>query len=452
MTLFKHQEEGIDFLDRTPRAALFDEPGLGKSLQALTVAVEPVLVVAPAMVLQGGVWDDEIAKWAPGADVTQVPYSQLPAAAMEANENGKMVRRIKPKLDVRWRRRWGTIIFDEAHYLKGRSTNWTLAAKKLQSERTILLTGTPIPNWAHEAYTLLQLIYPELAKPGGELGSYWRWVEQFFTVGELYGKGGRVISQHHIGGLLPKWDWQRFNAVTWGDRAIRRLRADCLDLPPLIQQTVYVDMKPAQRKAYKEMRDDFVTWLDSGEELAAWSSGGAMVKLAQLASGVEVAIEGAKPCSSKLDALETLVQDRDRPTLVVAHFRSTIREATERLRKLKRTVGVIHGGISGPNRGKAVRDFQEGRTNTLVATIDTIAEGLTFTNCDQVVFLERSWRPSKNEQTVRRIHRIGQVRPVTSIHLVTRGTVDERVIELLASKTDQQMQALAPIELRSLVA
>ncbi len=87
----------------------------------------------------------------------------------------------------------------------------------------------------------------------------------------------------------------------------------------------------------------------------------------------------------------------------------------------------------------------------LCASLATIAEGLTFTNCDQCVYVERSYRPSINEQAKRRIHRIGQTRPVTAIHLVSDGTVDRNVIELLKMKTDEQMKALSPMEVRSLV-
>ena len=88
----------------------------------------------------------------------------------------------------------------------------------------------------------------------------------------------------------------------------------------------------------------------------------------------------------------------------------------------------------------------------LCATIDTISEGLTLNVADQVIKVERSWRPSRNEQVIRRIHRIGQDKPVTSIDLVTRDSVDERVLKVLAGKLDQQMMALGIRDLRRLAA
>ncbi len=447
LPLMNHQVEGIEFLRSTPRAALFDQPGLGKGRQALEAAIEPVLVVGPAMVLDGGVWDDEITKWRPGLDVTQVPYSQLSERVKGPKGGSKPTGKLKPE----YRREWGTVVLDEAHYVKGRKTNWTLAVKQLRAERMYLLTGTPLPNWAHEAFVLLQLLYPEEAKAGRWLGSYWRWVEEWFEIGEQYGKGGVVVSDHVVGDMRKDRTWEEFVSENWRDRMLLRLRENCLDLPPLTEQTIRVDMVPEQKKAYRELKKDYVTWLESGEEIAAWSTAGQLVKLAQCATGIEV-LEPATCASGKLNALQMLLTDRDLPTLVVAHFRASVRACALRAEAAGKQVAVITGETPRQARSAAVRAFQRGSTDVLCATIDTISEGLTLNEADQVIKVERSWRPSRNEQVIRRIHRIGQDKPVTSIDLVTRGTVDERVLKVLAGKSDQQARALGLAELRELVA
>jgi SWI/SNF-related matrix-associated actin-dependent regulator 1 of chromatin subfamily A len=439
--LMEHQIAGIEFLREYQRAALFDEPGLGKSIQALKAAVEPILVVAPAMVIDGGVWDDEIEKWAPGLDVTQRSYHSI-----IQKDGRKHTGDLLPEL----RREWGTVIADEAHYLKGRKTFWTQAFKKLRSERMILLTGTPLPNWAHEAFVLLQLLYPDEAKPGGRLGSYWCWVEEWFEIGEQYGKGGVVVSDHVVGDFRKDREWEDFISENWQDRMLLRLRKDCLDLPPLTEQMIRVDMVPAQKKAYRELKKDFVTWLDSGEEVAVWSQAGQLVKLAKCATGLE-SLADSGTGSGKLDALQTLLTDRDLPSLVVAHFRSSVAACAVRARAAGKSVAIVDGGTSKPQRTAHVRAFQAGKVDVLCATIDTISEGLTLNAADQVIKVERSWRPSRNEQVLRRIHRIGQDKPVTAIDLVTRGSVDERVLKVLAGKQDQQMKALGREQLRDLV-
>ena len=440
--LMRHQVEGVKFLRSHQRAALFDEPGLGKTRVALLAAVEPVLVVGPAMIIYGGVWDDEISKVAPGLDVTQASYHSI------VQKNGRCYTdELLPKL----RRKWGTVIADEAHHLKNRKSHWTKAFKKLRSDRMYLLTGTPLPNWAHEAFILLQLLYPDEAKPGGCFGSYWRWVEEWFEIGEQYGKGGVVVSDHVVGDFRKDREWDDFISENWQDRMLLRLREDCLkNLPPLTEQMIRVDMVPAQKKAYKELKKDFITWLDSGEEIAAWSQAALLVKLAMCATGLEV-LDSATKGSGKLDALQALLTDRDQPTLVVAHFRSSVRACAARAQMAGKRAVVIDGATSKSVRADYVRAFQAGKVPVLCATIDTISEGLTLNAADQVICVERSWRPSRNEQVIRRIHRIGQERPVTSIDLVTRGTADEHVLALLSAKTDQQMSALGLAALRALV-
>jgi SNF2 family DNA or RNA helicase len=89
-----------------------------------------------------------------------------------------------------------------------------------------------------------------------------------------------------------------------------------------------------------------------------------------------------------------------------------------------------------------VTDFQAGKLDVLVGSLETISEGLTLTAADLVIYVEHSWKPSRNEQALRRIHRLGQTRPVTALDYVTPGTVDEGKRELLATKTDRQMRTL----------
>ena len=136
---------------------------------------------------------------------------------------------------------------------------------------------------------------------------------------------------------------------------------------------------------------------------------------------------------------------------MVAHFRSSVRACVKRAEAAGKTWAIIDGSVSKGSRLLRVRQFQAGEVDVLCATIDTISEGLTLNAADQVIRVERSWRPSRNEQVIRRIHRIGQDRPVTAIDLITKGSVDERVLQLLGAKTDQQVKALGRGELRDLV-
>lgn len=438
--LWPHQREGVAWLQDHPRAILIDEPGLGKTAQLLLAAREPILYIAPAMVLDSGTIDDELAKWAPGADATQVAYSSLTVREKTAKGGSRPTSVLKEE----YRRRWGTVIADESHYLKGRKTHWTLAAKQLQADRFYQATGTPIPNWAHEAFVPLQLAYPEEAGSGQRLGAYWRWAREWFDVAPTR------WSPMAVGDLRADRTWEEFKRENWGDRLLGRLRDDVLDLPPLTVTPFRVRMGATQRRVYNQLKKDFIAWLDSGTEVVAWNQAAQLIKLLKAGTGLEV-LEAGAGHSAKLDALADILRDRPRPTLVVAHFRDTVAACVRIAESVGAEARVVDGGTTKAARRANVRAFQGGGLPVLVATIDTISEGMTLVAADQIIRVERSYRPSRNEQVTRRIHRIGQTRPCQVIDLITEGTMDEKVLRILKAKTDQQMKAIPRGELKALV-
>lgn len=453
MELRPYQLEGIDWLRAHPRGLLADEPGLGKSVQLLMAAEGKTLIVAPAMVLDGGVWDDELARWRPDLDATTTSYSSLTARERTEKGGTRPTGKLRPELD----HHWDSLILDESHYLKGRKTTWTQAALSVSADRVMLATGTPIPNWAHELFTTLQLLDPVEARPGGGLGSYWRWAKQWFDVTQMWGG-------YQVGGLiacrpackLRLWPdvcehWQSFHAENLEGRFLQRLRDDVLtDLPPLTQQWMRLPMGAAQAKLYRALKKDFIAWTESGDEIVAWNKAAQVTQLAKLCTGIEVIDPGSKG-SVKLDALAQILKGRSRPCLVVAHFKASVSAALAVAVSAGLSAAKVDGDTSKGQRSQTIRSFQAGQLDVLVGSLEVVAEGLTLTQADTVVFLEHSWRPSRNEQAMRRIHRLGQTRPVTAIHLVTKDTIDDRIQKVLATKTDEAMKAMRPRDLAALV-
>lgn len=450
---YSYQEDGIAWLrglsqlETDPgRGLLADEPGLGKSRQLLLAAEGRTLVVAPGMVIDGGVWHTEHQKWAPELDLTIAPYSML-NARVKTGTNASATRPVD-QLRPEYQGHWDTVILDEAHYIKGRKTSWTKAVLQLDADRVFPATGTPIPNWAYELFTTLQLLNPSEARSGRRLGSYWRWASQYFQV------GATRYSPMAVGDPIDDSPegWERFYAENLEGRFLQRLRDDVLaDLPPATWQTVLAPMTPAQKKLYRELKKDYIAWTEEGHEVVAWSSGGLHSKLLKVCTGIEVELPDAKPSSGKLDAFEMRVADQARPSLVACVFKATARAAAVRAAKVGRSPAVIDGDTPSRERQRVLRGYESGQFDVLVATIETVSEGLTLTHADTVHLIERSYRPFKNEQVVRRVHRIGQTRPVTILSYVAPGTVDEGVIELNKAKTDHQMKVLPARELAAVL-
>jgi SNF2 family DNA or RNA helicase len=412
------------------------------------------------MVISGGTWDDELAKWAGerAAHFTIAPYSMLNAREKTGKSGTAPVRKLRPEFQGHW----DAIIVDEAHYTKGRSTSWTWAVEQLAKNANYVLqmTGTPMPNWAHELFTLLRVIWPDEAKGGGRFGSYWRWVEEWFKVSPSpFSQTGQVIGDlkactwacRDSDQWNPCEHYRTFTQANLGERFLRRLRDECLDLPEITTQLVRVEMNAAQKRLYKQLKTELVAVTDSGVELVAWSNGAKQVILDRITTSDWLVDGGGDPKGGKLDQLRFDLATRSRPTLVLAHYRSTVEACVAVATSTGATAQAVHGGVSEAVKAKAVADFKAGRLDVLVGSLETLAEGLTLTAADMAIFVEMSYKPSRNEQAKYRVHRMGQTRPVTIREYVTVGTVDERKRKLLAEKTDQQMRVLTAAQFRELV-
>jgi SNF2 family DNA or RNA helicase len=458
--LLRHQQGDIEWIHDVKRGLLANEPGLGKSRSAIEAFDGGRnLIIAPNLVVTGGTWDDELEKWSQDPSKwTVATYSMLNERKPTGRGSGT-----KPvsKLREPWRGKWDALVIDEAHYVKGRQTSWTWASEEIakSSSSVLLMTGTPIPNWAHELFTLLKIIYPGESKPGQKFGSFWRWAKEWFdTSPTRFSQGmpvaGEMLNCTEACFRRPTSDpcvhYRRFTEENLGPHFRRILREEALDLPPLTTQIVHTDLDATARKMYRELKKDFITEYD-GEEVVAWSQGAANVLLDKVTTSPWLLTKKGEPRGGKLDTLAFDLESRSRPTLVLAHYRDTVEACAAVARKAGATAGVVHGGISRSDQGAAVRAFKEGRLDVLVGSLETLAEGLTLTVADMAIFVEMSYKPSRNEQARFRVHRMGQTRPVTIREYVTRKTVDEHKRELLATKTDRQMRVMKAHELAALL-
>jgi SNF2 family DNA or RNA helicase len=145
------------------------------------------------------------------------------------------------------------------------------------------------------------------------------------------------------------------------------------------------------------------------------------------------------------------LESRARPTLVFAHYRDTVEACAAVATATGARARFIHGGVSDRDRELVVRDFQQGRADVLVGSLETLAEGLNLTQADMAIFVEMSHKPSRNKQARDRIHRIGQIRPTMVREYVTPKSVDENKFKVLAMKSDHQMRHMSAAEYLNLL-
>ncbi|UYL86756.1 DNA helicase [Arthrobacter phage Albanese] len=459
--LLQHQTEGIEWIRTVKRGLLGDEPGLGKSRQAIEAFDGPDrrnAIIAPAMVINGGTWRDQLNQWSDYPENwVVIPYSSMNVREKTAKGGLKPSSKLVPELTGKFH----GLVVDECHYTKGRGTYWTKSVELVakNSEHVLEMTGTPIPNWAHEMFTLLRVLYPEKAKRGGPLGSYWRWVEEWFEV---------TLSQHRehervIGRLLacraecylnppstPCSHYSDFMSANLGRHFLRRLRDDCLDLPPVTIQEIEVPMSTDQKKHYREMKKHFMTEVDD-KEILSWSTGARHVALDKISVSPWLLNPTGEPRGGKFEQLRFDLAGRARPTLVLAHYRDVVEGCVGVAQSLGATVASVHGGNTKTANGRAVQDFKDGRLDVLVGSLEMVAEGLQLTVADMAIFVETSYKPYRNEQARQRVHRLGQTRPVTIKDYITPGTVDAKKRVLLQEKTTDQIRFMSAGDFKKLL-
>lgn len=465
--MYPYQREGVERIRAEHRLLLADEPGLGKTRQTIeALDGGRVLVIAPKLILSSGTWDDEVARWSSHPDLwSQAAYTGLvPSGGIHRDSRGKTTRvSVKPE----WLQEWDAVVLDEAHYVKGRGTSWTMAvdqiSRSIPDSGFVALTGTPMPNWAHEVFTLLRLIYPQDAKPGRRFGAYQRWLNEWFV--RTFNPHSTAPGAEGVGGLLacgnrmgcrdrpandPCEHWLEFAGENLGSRFLRRLRDDVLDqLPPLTEELIQVPMDAQQRRMYNELTREWVTSTDDDQEVVAWTLGSRNVMLDKMTTSAWLATQEGEPRGGKLERLRHDLSSRSQPTLVLAHYRDTVEACARVAESVGARVGFIHGGVR--DAGQVVKRFKDGSIDVLVGSLETVSEGLTLTRADMAIFVERSYKPSRNEQATRRVHRIGQTRPVTVLDYVTPNSVDSNKRVMLARKSDQQMRAMTAAQFASLL-
>lgn len=432
-----YQAEGTRFLLDAERAILADEPGVGKTNQLLMAAQGRTLILSPAMLAD--VWSSETADWRPDLDHDWRSYSKV--CRRVAPEPGKPASVVvaAPREDLPTD--WDTIICDEAQYLKNRNTTWTKVVRRLRSPRLYLATGTPLPNWGHEIFTSLRLLYPGDRR----FTNYWGWVSEYFKTSKPPYGGTR------IGGLHRGLEWEEV-AQEWGlpGRWLRREFDDVLaDIPPMTRQTIHVDMQADQAAVYKRLKKEWWAQLpETGEQVISWSDGGIYSKMLQCSTGLSTLHPDEKG-SAKLDLLRDLMRDRG-PTILFGVMTNTVEAVAHLLRDLGRNPAVVSSRYPVPARLEEIRRFKAGEYTDLVGTIGTLAEGHTLTRSTTCIFVERSPRPISNYQARQRIRRFGQTRPTLAIDLITRGTVDEKLSKLLEAKETDIDLALTGFQLAAM--
>lgn len=414
--LYPFQVEGVSFLESVKgRGLIADEPGLGKTIEAigwLSLHPElcPVLVICPGAVKP--YWARSIRNWLKTKSV-EVKWGETIAldncrVADFVVINYDILRHwinwVKMDLDPR------VIILDEIHYIKNRSAYRTQAVQRIsKGVRNIIgLSGTPILNRPDDLHNPVSLIRPGLLPP------WWDFAMRYCKP-KFNGFG---------------WDFtgatntEELKEILERTVMLRRLKIEVMkDLPP--KTRAVVPMRMDKGNTYKQAEDDFVQWVEDndpkGENPALKMEVEALKQIAVHAK-----------LNSVIDWVKDFLSTGEKLVLFCTH-----RAVASILMEAFGPVAVRFTGETSPKRRElAIEKFQTpgGKTRLFVANILAGGVGITLTEASNTAFVELDWTPAMHDQAEDRVHRIGQTKPVTAWYLLAEDTIEERIAKVLDKK------------------
>ncbi|MFJ3538542.1 SNF2-related protein [Streptomyces sp. NPDC090109] len=443
-----YQERALAWLAHTGGAGfgavLADDMGLGKTLTAIAYVLHrhgtghggPVLVVCPSSLVTN--WQREIDRFAPHLDVVRyhgAGRSLDPVGGRTVVLTTYGVLRRDAELAST---AWDLVVADEAQHTKNHASATAGALRALTSTARLALTGTPVENNLSELWSLIDWANP------GLFGTLKAFRARYATAAERE-PGGPAAQA--LARLVAPF-------------VLRRTKSDpgiAPELPAKVETRRIVELTPEQVALYEAVVRETMDQI-AGSSAATRS--GLVLKLItalkQITNHPAHYLREAHPGlaqvrrfgrrSAKLEALAELtgtIARRGEAALVFTSYVAMGRLLEEHLAHLGHRPLFLHGGLDAGRRQEVVDAFQRGGTPLLVLSLRAGGTGLNLTRASHVVHFDRSWNAAVEDQASDRAHRIGQRRTVTVHRLVTRGTIEDRIDQLLAHKRTLQNTVLA---------
>ncbi|MEO0735394.1 MAG: DEAD/DEAH box helicase [Cyanobacteria bacterium J06649_12] len=428
-----YQQEGFHWLAQLAHwgvgACLADDMGLGKTLQALAVILlrapeGPTLVVAPTSV--GANWISEAQRFAPTLNVMQLGSGDRQATVDQLSGFDLLVCSYgllqQPDVaELLAEVEWQTIVLDEAQAIKNSATKRSQAAMKLKGGFKVLTTGTPIENHLGELWNLFRFINP------GLLGSLDKFNQRFATPIERHqDKQARLRLKKLIQPFM-----------------LRRTKAQVLDeLPSRTEITLHVELSSEEKALYEALRRDAIAKLTNTDAKAGAKHLQVLAEITRLrrmCCNPKLVAPGVAPASAKLqlfgEVLEELLSNRHK-ALVFSQFVDHLTILRNFLDEQNIPYQYLDGSTPAKQRKQRVDAFQAGDGNVFLISLKAGGTGLNLTAADYVIHMDPWWNPAVEDQASDRAHRIGQTRPVTIYRLVTKDTIEEKIVELHNKKRD----------------
>lgn len=317
---------------------------------------------------------------------------------------------------------FNTMIIDEAQNIKNNHAGITKVVKSIKAETKFALTGTPLENSILELWSIFDFIMPGYLANLTKFQSKYK-IKDFDEDSEILIKG------------LSK----QINPFI-----LRRKKSDVVkELPEKLINDIYIDLKDEQKKLYvaelnrvKEEMDKIIK--EEGMNKARFLILQLLTKLRQICIDPSIVYDNYTDGSNKIEQLENIVSEytkNNHKVLIFSSFKTALNIVKEKLNNSKIKTYVIDGSVPAKTRIEMVDNFNENDDiKVFLIMLKSGGTGLNLASADVVIHLDLWWNPQAENQATDRAHRIGQTNTVEVIHLITKGTIEEKILELQNKK------------------
>ena len=435
-TLRPYQEVGLKWLwtniSKGFGVCMADDMGLGKTIQVISLILKlkegnklkkPVLVICPTTLM--GNWMKEFQLFAPNIDAVIYHGSDR---ELEVNHDVILTTYAIMRIDVEELKKhnWGMVIVDEAQNIKNPDTAQTLAIKMLKADMKIAMTGTPVENRLTELWSIFDFINK------GYLGTLREFQKSYAIPIERFKENSRA-------GKLR---------MSISPFVLRRLKTDknvISDLPEKMVLNEYCYLSKVQAVLYEKTLDEMMTKISG---FTGVNRRGNIFKLITalkqicnhpyqfLKSG-----EMGRELSGKMEKCLDLVQnilDRGEKTLIFTQYKEMGDILCKVISQECNTEPLFfHGSLTVPQREELIERFQNDEdAKIMILSLKAGGTGLNLTSATNVIHYDLWWNPAVEDQATDRTYRIGQDKNVMVHRMITLGTFEEKIDEMLKSKKE----------------
>jgi len=453
-TLRPYQARGLSWMAFLEQfgfgCCLADDMGLGKTVQLLALltherevakqtgeAVKPTLLIVPMSVV--GNWMKESKRFAPELNVMihhGLERLQGEALIEAANKHDAVITTFalaNRDHDTISQIKWGRLVVDEAQFIKNPAAKQSIAIRSIPADRRIAMTGTPVENRLSELWSIMEFLNP------GFLGTAGEFRRRFSQPIERYRD---VARSEQLRGLVRPF-------------ILRRTKTDPMiaaDLPEKIETREYTHLTSEQAELYEGCVNRMLHAVEESEGIHRRGLVlAALIKLKQICNhpaqmlkeGIGEGAAAPNParsgkCTRMMEMVDEVLSEGER-CLIFTQFRQMGHLLASMLRQqMGQGVLFLHGGTPQKTRDKMVEEFQNpnGDIPILIVSLKAGGVGLNLTAATHVFHFDRWWNPAVENQATDRAYRIGQTRTVHVHKFVVRGTLEERIDEMIEAKTE----------------